>query len=305
MRTEFIGEEQIAARKYWVDEISKLSGDFGTDSEKVERELSEEIAEKGVGSLLGHLRLCGAIPERYGHDSSEEKLYSKYTDVVVSKSFEALGLTSIVLTERADTADVECVAGGFSFVADAKAFRMSRTAKNQKDFKVEAMDGWKRGKPYAMVACPIYQLPSKTSQIYQQAANRSVCIFSYTHLAVLVRYANAAPDKKAIELLHDVFETVDALNPSKDSTAYWQAVNRRVTGFDGAVRQIWSEEKTASSDSIALAKEEALTHFASERERYMRFSREEAIEEIIKASKIEGKERVVQSVADRGLLEIE
>jgi type II restriction enzyme len=251
------------------------------------------------------LRLCGAIPERYKHDSSEEKLYSKYTDVVISKSYEAMGLTSIVLTERADAADVECVADEYSFVADAKAFRLSRTAKNQKDFKVEAMDGWKRGKPYAMVACPIYQLPSKTSQIYQQAANRSVCVFSYTHLAVLVRYASIASGKKAIELLHEVFKTVEALNPSKDSTTYWQAVNRRMVGFDDAIHRIWSEEKAASGESIVLAREEALSYFASERERYMRLSREEAIKEIVKASKIEGKERAVQSVADRGLLEIE
>ena len=81
-----------------------------------------------------------------------------------------------------------CVAD-YSFVADAKAFRLSRTAKNQKDFKVEAMDGWKHGKPFAMVVCPVYQLPSRTSQIYQQAVARSVCICTYTHLAVLVRYA--------------------------------------------------------------------------------------------------------------------
>ncbi len=160
---EVISEAQVNNRKSWIDKISKLSGDFGADSDKVEQEMSQEIGSKGMDALLGHLRLCGAIPEQYGHDSSEEKLYSKYTDVVLSKSYEAIGLTSLVLAERADAADVECVAEDYSFVADAKAFRLSRTAKNQKDFKVEAMNGWKRGKPYAMVVCPIYQLPSRTS----------------------------------------------------------------------------------------------------------------------------------------------
>ncbi len=57
----------------------------------------------------------------------------------------------------------------YSFVADAKAFRLSRTAKNQKDFKVQAMDDWKHSKTYAMVVCPVYQLLTRTSQIYQQA----------------------------------------------------------------------------------------------------------------------------------------
>jgi type II restriction enzyme len=281
-----------------------LSGDFGADSDRVKEEMAQEITTNGIDTLTGHLRLCGAIPEQYGHDSSEEKLYSKYTDIVLSESYEAMGLTSLVLTERADAADVECVAEDYSFVADAKAFRLSRTAKNQKDFKVEAMNGWKKDKPYAMVVCPIYQLPSRTSQIYQQAANRSVCIFSYTHLAVLVRYAHANSGEKAIELLHEVFKTVEALNPSKDATAYWQAMNRRILDFDNSLRQFWAEEKIASNESVALSKEAALSYFASERERIMRLSKEQAINEVLKSSKIENKIKAAQSISDNGLLTI-
>lgn len=143
-----------------------------------------------------------------------------------------MGFTSIVLKERADVADVECVSQEYSFVADAKAFRLSRTAKNQKDFKVQAMDNWKHGKPFATVVCPAYQLPSRTSQIYQQAATRSVLVFTYTHLALGVRYANLAGKDNAAALLHDVFKTVEALNPSKNATDYWQAINRAILDFD-------------------------------------------------------------------------
>ena len=132
---------------------------------------------------------------------SEEKLYSKYTDVVIHEAYLSMGFNSIVLKERADVADVECVNKEYSFVADAKAFRLSRTAKNQKDFKIQAMDGWKHGKPYAMVVCPVYQLPSRSSQIYQQAGARSVCIGTYTHLAVLSRYAEIRSRSRAMELL--------------------------------------------------------------------------------------------------------
>lgn len=189
MDLEIITQKQIKNRKYWIDEISRLSGDFGIDAEKVEQKIRQEIKTIGMDSLLGHLRLCGAIPEKYGHDTSEEKLYSKYTDVVIHESYLSMGFISIVLKERADVADVECVCGNYSFVADAKAFRLSRTAKNQKDFKVQAMDNWKHGKPYAMVVCPVYQLPSRTSQIYQQAGARSVFIGTYTHLSVFTRYA--------------------------------------------------------------------------------------------------------------------
>ena len=54
-------------------------------------------------------------------------------------------LKSLVLSERGDADDVEDFAKQYSFVADAKAFRLSRTAKNQKYFKIQAMDNWKKG----------------------------------------------------------------------------------------------------------------------------------------------------------------
>ena len=87
---------------------------------RVEAGLSEEVSNKGLSALLNHLRLCSAIPESYGHDTSEEKLYSKYTDALISVTYRFMGLNSLVLTERADAADVEAVAQDYSFVADAK-----------------------------------------------------------------------------------------------------------------------------------------------------------------------------------------
>ena len=179
MEIEIITKKQIENRKYWIREISRLSNDFGVDAEKMEEKINQEIKKDGIDSLLGHLRLCSAIPERYGHDTSEEKLYSKYTDVLIHEAYLYMGFNSLVLKERTDVADVECANNDYSFVADAKSFRLSRTAKNQKDFKIQALDGWKHGKPYAMVVCPVYQLPSRTSQIYQQAGARSVCIGTY------------------------------------------------------------------------------------------------------------------------------
>ena len=74
--TSIIGQQAIVRRKYWMGEIQKLSGNFGADTSKLERELKQEFEKSGVQTLLDHLRLCGDIPEQYGHDSSEEKLYS-------------------------------------------------------------------------------------------------------------------------------------------------------------------------------------------------------------------------------------
>lgn len=304
MANEIITKYQLYKRNYWIDEISRLSGNFGVDAEKVEQEISEEIQCDGIDSLLGHLRLCGAIPERYGHDTSEEKLYSKYTDVVIHEAFTAMGYKSLVLKERADVADVECVNDDYSFVADAKAFRLSRTAKNQKDFKVQTMDDWKHGKPYAMLVCPVYQLPARTSQIYQQAASRAVCIATYTHLAVLVRYAQDKSKNKAMKLLHEVFRSVEAMNPSKNANSYWQVVNRKMLDSDRVISNIWKDEKTASIESIGISKREALMFLSKERERIMRLTKEKAIKEVLKSSKIENKIKAIKRVADNGLLSV-
>lgn len=109
----------------WLKEIVKISGQFGQDSAKIVEELACEIQAEGVTALLDHLHLCGAIPEHYGHDSSEEKLYSKYTDALLSAAFQYIGMESSVLAERADAADVEASNGNYSLVADAKVFRLS------------------------------------------------------------------------------------------------------------------------------------------------------------------------------------
>ena len=94
------------------------------------------------------------------------------------------------------------------------------------------------------------------------------------------------------------------MNPSKDSMAYWQTINGRILDFDTDLRDIWSTEKKAACESIFLAKEEALKYVSLERERIMKLSRDEAIREIVKVSKIENREKAISSVSENGLLEL-
>lgn len=298
---KIIGKKAIENRQYWIEEIRKLSGNFGSDSDRLEKELNAEIKKKGISSLIDHLRLCGNIPESYGHDTSEEKLYSKYTDCLLALAYLSLGLKSFVLKERADAADVEAFAKDYSFVADAKAFRLSRTAKNQKDFKVQAMHGWKRGKPYAMVVCPIYQLPTTSSQIYQQATTHNVCIFTYSHLALLLLYSQIEGLEKAQQLLKNIFETINALNPSKNATDYWLAVNKTILSFSNKIQKIWEIEKGVATESISIAKNEALLFLTQEREKIMRMTHEDALIELIKVHKIENRINTINAISDNGL----
>jgi type II restriction enzyme len=140
-----IDHSAIARREHWIANLESLKGKqkdaFREAAEKIDLGLSKKWEIEGNSAIIDHLRLCGDIPEGFGHDSTAEKLYSKYTDAILTQTFRAIGLRSFVLKERADAADVEAFADDFSFVADAKAFRLSRTAKNQKDFKVQSMYG--------------------------------------------------------------------------------------------------------------------------------------------------------------------
>jgi len=294
----------IAARKHWIAEIKKLSGDFGADSTRLLDELKTELDLSGGEGLRSHLRLCGAIPEEYPHDSSEEKLYSKYTDVLASLAFASLGIRSVVLVERGDAADVECFSDDYEFVADAKAFRLSRTAKNAKDFKVPSMEKWKYHREHAMVICPLYQVPSKTSQIYRQAINHNVCIFSFSHLSLLSAYAEVASPEEARTLLKAIFSVIATSNPSKDASDYWRTINRTILNSDPRLIPLWKTEKLAFVESLADAKQEALSCLSAERSRILRMSHEEAIHALVKFRKIDAREKLVKAFSDNGLMEL-
>ena len=105
-------------------------------------------------------------------------MIAKASDAVLSRAFRELGLKSTVLGQRSDSADVlaESKYYGYTLVADAKAFRLSRTARNQKDFKVTALSGWRKDADYAVLCSPYFQYPVKKSQIYAQAVDENVCL---------------------------------------------------------------------------------------------------------------------------------
>lgn len=295
---KIISDVAINRRAYWIEEIHKLDGNFKIKSSSLQNKLELELEQNGVNTLVDHLRLCGSIPESYQQNSSKEKLYARYTEYLLANTFKSLGLTSIILEERSDVADVEVVAKSFSFVADAKVFRLSRTAKNQKDFKIQSMHEWKRGKPYAMIVCPIYQVPQKTSQIYHQASGSNVCILTYSHLALLLSFSELEGQLKAEELIYEIFKIIPSLMLSKDASSYWREINKTILNFSSRIENLWNIEKQAAMESITIAKEEALIFFTKERERIMHMNHEELLLELIRVHKIDSKIKVVQRVSN-------
>jgi hypothetical protein len=294
--------EALNRRAHWIAQLARLSGSFGDDSTRVIQELRAEVEEESVQALLDHLRLCGAVPEQYRHDSSEEKLYSKYTDAVVSESLAAMGLQSALIDARADAADVQARGRHYSLVADAKAFRLSRTAKNQKDFKVQAMDGWRNGLDYAVLVCPIYQVPTRASQIYQQALARNVCILSYSHIAALVALALRKGQEAAEDGLGTVIDTVSILHPSKSAVDYWTGINRSLVESLGQDDDLWAIEKIASVQALDVVKNESLRYLRAERNRLLGLSHQEALAELIRLAGVDSRIGTVERVEHGGLL---
>ena len=291
-------------RSYWVSELAKLSGSFGDDSTRMLGELRAEIEKDGVECLLDHIRFCGAMPEQYEYNSSEEKLYSKYTDAIISEAFTAMNLRSTIISARADVADVQAKGDNYSLVADAKAFRLSRTAKNQKDFKIQAMDGWRGGLDYAVLVCPIYQLPSRTSQIYRQAVARNVCVLSYTHLAVMVGFSSRSKVPAVEQLFHNVLKSVSVLHPSKSAVDYWTGINRSFVNSLGKSSGLWTTEKTESLDALSAAKEESLRYLRAECNRLLGLSHQEALDELIHANGLDSRIAQVERIKHSNLLEV-
>lgn len=128
-----------------------------SDFDKATEKIKKALFSLNKDQMLPLVKEIGAIPENISHDSTEEKLYAKTTDIILAKCFHELGLHAEVTKERTNCADifVKSAVHGYTLVGDAKAFRLSRTAKNQKDFKVKSMVDWRARMIILFLSAPI------------------------------------------------------------------------------------------------------------------------------------------------------
>lgn len=151
--------------------------------------MQDKIYNINIRCFIPLISEIGVIPENINHDSKEEKLYTKVSEIFLARCFSEIGFKVQLFTTRGDTADVLAKSAyhNYTLVADAKAFRLSRTAKNQKDFKVESMDGWRHDNDYAVLCCPYFQYPKRKSAIYKQSIDKNVSLLSWEHFSFLIK----------------------------------------------------------------------------------------------------------------------
>jgi type II restriction enzyme len=204
----------MPANKY--NEILTLIDDWvdgGTnDFPTMSRDIEGVLGKLKRGDLVEVVEQIGVIPEKYEHDSTHEKLYAKMSDCVISFVFRQLGFEAKVLSERGDSADVIARSKyhRYEFVGDAKVFRLSRTAKNQKDFKINSMDKWRGDSDFAVVVCPLYQYPSSSSAIYAQVLDTGVALNSFEHLLFCLAHGITESAKVSLKTLFNYPGTVSS-----------------------------------------------------------------------------------------------
>lgn len=243
----------------------------------------------------------GTIPECIKASSSEEKLFSKSSDIILARCFRMLGLKSKAVAERADSADViaESIYHKYSLVADAKCFRMSRTAKNQKDFKVAALSNWRGGEnEYAVLVSPYFQYPKAESQIYKTALDENVCLLSWEHISILLDNDVSENENFSLEAIWN-----SSLMIARDSRVSYEnakccflpKINSLVAKKIGIeyskLLELLNDEKLVI---IARGNKE-LSYCEEKIEEIKNYSYKKAIEELIKETKLEEKIKVIAS----------
>lgn len=190
-----------------IDRIKDISmKDFKIATEEI-RNFIDVMPENEFKCVVKEI---GAIPENIEHDSTEEKLYSKASDIVLARCFRLLGLAARAIDERADSADIlaESISGyNYSLVADAKCFRLSRTARNQKDFKVSNLNDWRGAEnEYAVLVAPYFQYPQAASQIYSKALDNNVCLLSWEHVSIMLEKNIKETNSLSLESLWNAYK---------------------------------------------------------------------------------------------------
>jgi type II restriction enzyme len=256
--------------------------------------LQDKIFKLHKGGLISLLKQIGTIPESIAHDSSEEKLYSKATDIVLAKSFQELGFHALVNKERANCADVviKSVYHNYSFVADAKAFRLSRTARNQKDFKVKSMSEWRGENEYSILVCPFFKYPKNNSQIYGQALDSNVCLFSWEHLSFLLEKNIRENINLDLSFIWNAsFEISKDVSVSNKNNNFYNAMNAIICNGLCFDENEYIEYFVKYKDLIIKRSEEEILYWKNEISKIKRYSKEKAVKKLLIALKV--KEKII------------
>lgn len=242
--------------------------------------------------VLSLITEIGIIPEDIGHDSSEEKLYTKVSDILFAKALKEMNFEVTVLRERSNCADIIAQSRyhNYSLVGDAKAFRLSRTAKNAKDFKVDSMVHWREDNDFSVLACPYYQYPKSNSQIYRSALQGNVSLFSWEYLYIIlsenIRESENVDLRELWNQSHNIMQQTNMADANK---CFIQQQDTNIREIIGLTEDQFSDHFNNIKGSIVYRGNEEIRYYESEIARIQQLNREDAIRELLVSMKLDSK----------------
>lgn len=287
----------------FIEKIKELfKKEFKCATEEI-RKFIDQIPEDEFKVIVKQI---GTIPENIEHDSTEEKLYSKASDIVLARCFRLLGLASRALDERADSADIlaESISGyNYSLVADAKCFRLSRTAKNQKDFKVSNLSDWRGSEnEYAVLVAPYFQYPQSTSQIYSKALENNVCLLSWEHISIMLEQNVKETTSLSLESLWNASQMIardKSLSFANAKCCFLPKMDMYVAKKIGMPDSDYGELLNKYKRLIVYRGKTEIAYWNGCIDEIRKYTREKAIEELIRAKKLQEKINVISSYIDK------
>lgn len=276
--------------------------EFKNATEEI-RKLVDGVPEDDFKTIVKQI---GTIPENIEHDSTEEKLYSKASDIVLARCFRLLGLASRALDERADSADIlaESISGyNYSLVADAKCFRLSRTAKNQKDFKVSNLSDWRGSEnEYAVLVAPYFQYPQSTSQIYSKALDNNVCLLSWEHISIMLEQGVKETESLSLESLWNASQMIardKSLSFANAKCCFLPKMDVYVAKKVGMQEKEYGDILNDYKHLIVYRGKTEIAYWNGCIDEIKKYTREKAIEELIKAKKLQEKINAISSYINK------
>lgn len=274
---------------HFIDTIIELSvtRKFAEASEEIKIYVNELDRQ----TVIDIVKEIGTIPECIEASSSSEKLFSKASDCILARCFSELGMPSIAVNERGNSADIIARSiHGYTLVADAKTFRLSRTAKNQKDFKIDTLSNWRGSEHnFALLVAPYFQYPNTVSQIYSSALDKQVCLLSWEHILFLLENNVMESDTLSLEAIWNApvrlardtrIAYADRMN------CQFPYINQMLCDRISVPIQKFNEQLDVCKDIIRNRGNYELEYLNTEKEAITTLTRDEAIAELLKSKKV-------------------
>ncbi|MCD8220872.1 MAG: HindIII family type II restriction endonuclease [Clostridiales bacterium] len=234
---------------------------------KKEQENIKLISDEDFTEIM----ICCFIPDLYSGMGKREKLFTKFTELMVGEWWRRMGGTYCLPTKKSGTQDVELIYDKISIVCDAKVFRLGRSQKapNVKDFlKLASVGLWidklnadyrekgiKRSAIGGLVTYSSLHEWESDSEVYEECTNRHtpVVMLPYEILSLLLKY------KKRVRL-SDLIKMWDysanGVKPSRQKDYYWSYVTNFICRLLSISNEQYQLEMKQFRNDIMIAVQE-------------------------------------------------